>query len=240
MEYDGGSLKSNNIHYLDFSKHKNQASPTTRVKYNSIENEVINIKPSIPVHFIRPNSIKKAANYFINNFPGQILYSVKSNPDQAVLSHLYNAGIRQFDVASLAEIKLISGLFPGAPMYFMHPIKSREAIHEAYFNYNIRDFSLDSFDELKKILEVTNNAKDLSLHVRLAIPNNHSAIDLSGKFGILPSQAVALVRKCRTVAKRLGICFHVGSQCMDPTSITSNLTLDAVTTSLAIVRALRY
>jgi hypothetical protein len=48
-----------------------------------------------------------------------------------------------------------------AKMFFMHPIKSRESIKSAYFDFNIRDFSLDSFDELEKILEVTKNAKDL-------------------------------------------------------------------------------
>ena len=248
MEYDGGSLKSGNIHYLDFSKNRNQISPATtgpekglvpgssNNKYSSIENEIVNIKPQIPVHFIRPNSVKKAANWFLNNFPGQILYSVKSNPDRAVLINLYEGGVKQFDVASLAEIKLIAELFPDAPMYFMHPIKSREAIYEAYFNYNIRDFSLDSADELKKILEVTNNAKDLSLHVRLAISNSHAAIDLSGKFGILPSEAASLVKKCRAVAKRLGICFHVGSQCMDPTQYRNALTIAKEVVTVAKVK----
>ena len=54
------------------------------------------------------------------------------------------------------------------------------------------------------------------MHLRLAIPNSHAAIDLSGKFGILPSKSVALIRKIRSHAQRFGICFHVGSQCMDP------------------------
>jgi ornithine decarboxylase len=69
---------------------------------------------------------------------------------------------------------------------------------------------------LHKILDATDNAKDLGLHVRLSIPNSHSAIDLSGKFGILPSESSGLLRKVRASAQRLGICFHVGSQCMDP------------------------
>jgi ornithine decarboxylase len=130
---------------------------------------------------------------------------------------LFSSGIKHFDVASIVEVKLINELFGDkVKMYFMHPIKSRESIKEAYFDFGIRDFSLDSFDELHKILDATNNAKDLGLHVRLSIPNSHSAIDLSGKFGILPSESVGLLRKVRASAQRLGICFHVGSQCMDP------------------------
>ncbi|MBM3580187.1 MAG: type III PLP-dependent enzyme [Alphaproteobacteria bacterium] len=202
------------VHYLNFTNNESALS--------TVEKEVFTLKPSIPVYFLRPAALKRAADFFLKNFrtnkhQSDVLYSVKSNPDVAVLRHLFNAGIKHFDVASLAEIHLIKELFgEEASMYFMHPIKSREAIFEAYYKHGIRDFSLDSFDELKKILEVTNNARDLGLHVRLAISNSHSAIDLSRKFGILPSKAIALVRKTRMAAKRFGICFHVGSQCMDP------------------------
>ncbi len=187
-----------------------------------LEEEVAKMKPSLPLYCIRPNSLKRAARFFLDNFVSNkfntnVLYAVKSNPDSAVLKHLFSAGIRSFDVASISEIKLIHTLFgDAAKMYFMHPIKSREAIFEAYFNYGIRDFALDSSSELKKITEVTKGAKDLGLHLRLSVPNSHSAMDLSGKFGILPSESIALVRKTRAVAKRFGICFHVGSQCMDP------------------------
>lgn len=225
------------IHYLNFNKKNSESSEKNSENFSKIlptvASEVLNLKPSVPVYFIRPNSIKRAATWFLKNFrsnknPSDVLYSVKSNPDRTVLGHLFDAGIKHYDVASLAEIKLISELFgDAAKMYFMHPIKSREAIFEAYFNFGIRDFSLDSFDELKKILDVTNNAKDLGLHVRLSIPNSHAAIDLSGKFGILPSESVGLLRKVRTAAKRLGICFHVGSQCMDPIEYRNALMIAA-------------
>jgi ornithine decarboxylase len=229
MEYDG-ALKTNiqsNICYLNFpnkSKDK-KIDPSLSNQYSLLESKIAELKPSIPVHITKPNSIKKAAAWFLNNFSGKVLYSVKSNPDKAALTHLYDVGVRHFDVASLNEIKLIANLFPESKMYFMHPIKTRESIFEAYFNFGIRDFSLDSFDELEKILQVTNNAKDLSLHIRLSIPNSHAAIDLSGKFGILPSDSIALIIKTRTVAKTLGVCFHVGSQCMEPSEYRNAITI---------------
>jgi ornithine decarboxylase len=218
------------IHYLDFkgaglkeqNSEKEKIIKGQKQSLSTVENQILELKPSLPVYFVRPASIKRAATFFLKNFQtpkfaSDILYSVKSNPDSAILKHLFDAGVKHFDVASMSEIKLIKELFgEDAKMHFMHPIKSREAIFDAYFNHDIRDFSLDSIDELKKILEVTNNAKDLGLHVRLSIPNSHSVIDLSGKFGILPSESIALLRKARTAAKKLGICFHVGSQCMDP------------------------
>ena len=67
----------------------------------------------------------------------------------------------------------------------MHTIKSRESIKEAYYHYNVRDFALDTKDELLKILESTNNAKDLNLYLRISISNEHAEIDLSRKFGAL-------------------------------------------------------
>ncbi len=225
------------IRFINFTKEKKEQKSTLKkdVDFAAVASYVTANKPSLPVYFIRPNSLKRAASWFLENFSsfknfsgknfaGDVLYSVKSNPDIASLGHLFDAGIRHFDVASLAEVNLINDLFgTQAKMYFMHPIKAREAIHEAYFKFGIRDFSLDSFDELKKIMEVTGNARDLGLHVRLAIPNARSAIDLSGKFGILPSKAVALLRKVRASAQRFGVCFHVGSQCMDPTQYRATL-----------------
>jgi ornithine decarboxylase len=40
--------------------------------------------------------------------------------------------------------------------------------------------------------------------------------DLSGKFGAPPDEAARLLRAARPHAARLGIAFHVGSQCLDP------------------------
>ena len=47
----------------------------------------------------------------------------------------------------------------------MNTVKSREHIQEAYFNHNIQDFVLDTKDELQKIIEATNGAKDLILYI---------------------------------------------------------------------------
>lgn len=230
QEYD--RAKNSNVHYLDFSNKKNKVKNSVKkidqnissslALTNSIHDYVVANKPNIPLYCLRPHTLAKSAKFFINNFckkkyNSSILYSVKSNSDEAVLKYLFKAGIKKFDVASISEIKLIDTLFGDqANMFFMHPVKSREAIKIAYYDYKIRDFSLDSFDELEKILEVTKNAKDLNLHIRLAISNSHSAIDLSGKFGILPTESTSLIRKVRSVSKKMGICFHVGSQCMDP------------------------
>jgi ornithine decarboxylase len=190
--------------------------PSALPKFASTQDLVERIKPSQPVHCLRLHALRIAARWFVANFPGQVMYAVKTNPEPLVLKTLYKAGIKHFDVASLAEIEQVARECPKASMYYMHPVKSRESIKEAYSTHKIRSFSLDSFAELTKIQEMTQHAKDLTLYVRLAIPNEHAAMSLQGKFGIEGDDAVELLRAARAVAKRLGICFHVGSQCMDP------------------------
>jgi len=105
----------------------------------------------------------------------------------------------------------------------MHTVKSRESIKEAYFNFGVKSFSLDTKDELIKIIQSTNNAKDLELFVRVAVSNEHAEIDLSKKFGASVSEATGLLRLVKQYAKKIGLSFHVGSQCMHPISYSKGI-----------------
>jgi len=192
-------------------------------KFKTVNELVNSLKPDYPVYCIRPNEIKKSVNFFKENFPGKILYAVKTNPNEKIIKQIIANGINEFDVASLNEIKLINKIYPEAKLHFMHTIKSKESIASAYNDFNVRSFSLDSKDELRKILDATNQAKDLELFVRIAISNEHAEIDLSRKFGALPSEALGLVRLCKQHAKKLGISFHVGSQCMHKISYSKGI-----------------
>ncbi len=169
-----------------------------------------------PLYCIRPRVLEATARRFVAGFPGDVLYAVKCNPEPTVLRALWAGGVRHFDCASLAEIRLVRQLFPEAAIHYMHPIKPAQAIRVAYGEFGVRDFSLDSEEELDKIVEATNGAGDLGLYIRLAVPKAETLYDLSGKFGAVPGAAVALLRRARGLAARLGVCFHVGSQCMDP------------------------
>ena len=189
-------------------------------KFKNVGELVNTLKPDYPVYCIRPNSIKISSQFFKNNFPGKVLYAVKTNPNEDVLKNIIHNGIKDFDTASINEILLIKKLKTDAHIYFMHTVKSRNDISEAYFNLGIKDFALDTKDELIKILEATNHAKDLTLYIRIAISNEHAEIDLSRKFGAHASEALGLVRLCKEHANKIGISFHVGSQCMHKISFT--------------------
>jgi ornithine decarboxylase len=192
-------------------------------KFKSVEQIVSQLKPEKPIYCIRKNSIRSAVKYFNKNFPGKILYAVKTNPHPTVIQTIIDSGVEQFDVASIEEIKSIRNFSQTAKCSYMHTVKSRESIKEAYFNFGIKTFSLDTKDELVKIIESTNNAKDLELFVRVAVSNEHAEIDLSKKFGALNSEAAGLLRLAKQHAKKIGLSFHVGSQCMHPISYSKGI-----------------
>ena len=192
-------------------------------KFKSVDELVSQLKPEKPIYCIRKKSIQLASTYFRNKFPGKILYAVKTNPHPEVLKTIVESGIENFDVASIQEIKDIRAIDPNAKCSYMHTVKSRESIRDAYFNHNIKTFSLDTKDELIKIIESTNHASDLELFVRIAVSNEHAEIDLSKKFGVLASEASGLLRLTKQYAKKIGLSFHVGSQCMHPISYVKGI-----------------
>jgi ornithine decarboxylase len=137
-------------------------------------------------------------------------------------------------VASIPEIELVSKFAPGARMAFMHPVKSRRAIAQAYFDHGVRTFALDTHEELAKLIEATDGAKDLNLIVRLAVSADGAAYSLSGKFGVDLHQAPGLLLAARQATQELmGVSFHVGSQCMRPTAFQAAM----AQASRALVRA---
>ena len=192
-------------------------------KFKSVDELVNQLKPTEPVYCIRRNSIRLASRFFQNKFPGRILYAVKTNPHPLVLQTLIDSGIKHYDVASIKEIETIKNLNPEVECSYMHTVKSREDIKEAYFKYNIKTFALDTKDELIKIIESTNHAKDLRLFIRVSVSNEHAEIDLSKKFGAITSEAAGLLRLGKQYAYKLGLSFHVGSQCMHPISYAKGI-----------------
>ena len=193
-------------------------------KFKSVEELVNQLKPDKPVYCIRKNSILSASNFFQKKFPGKVLFAIKTNPHPEVIKTLIKSGIDQFDVASIEEIKAVRKFSQNAKCSYMHTVKSRESISEAYFKFGIKTFALDTKDELIKIIESTGNAKDLELFVRVSVSNEHAEIDLSKKFGALNSEAAGLLRLAKQYSVKIGLSFHVGSQCMHPISYAKGIT----------------
>lgn len=188
--------------------------PLTR-PFADTDSMVTALQPSYPVYCLRPRALAANARRFIDGFPGEVMYAVKCNPHPAVLDHLYEAGIRHFDTASLTEIATVREAHPEAEAYFMHPVKSRASLLTAAQVYDVRHYVIDHVDELAKIAEATGR-KDISVLVRLSTPGEKVLIELSRKFGAPAVQAVELLRAVHAAGFPTGVAFHVGSQCSDP------------------------
>ncbi|GAB3450286.1 type III PLP-dependent enzyme [Insolitispirillum peregrinum] len=188
--------------------------------FASAQEVVDTLRPREPVHLVRPRVITTRTQAMLKAFPGDVLYAVKCNDHDLVIDALYQGGVRHFDTASIAEVRQISTRYPGATCHFMHPVKSREAIAEAYYKFGVRSFVFDHQDELDKILEVTRNARDLTLVCRLDMPRGQAKMCLAGKFGTSIDEAVTLLQQVVATGCKSGLTFHVGSQCVDPSAFS--------------------
>lgn len=139
----------------------------------------------------------------------EIYFSVKSNPDSIVLSHLRYLG-SSFEAASLGEIQQcmeIGGL--STQLHFGNSIKKREEIAQAY-ELGIRSFSVDSEQEVLKVAEM---APGSLIMVRLSTDGNGAVWGLSKKFGTSVARATQLLKLARSCdLVPYGLSFHVGSQ----------------------------
>jgi ornithine decarboxylase len=218
----------------DVARFRSAVSPLRRplvaypIRRPTVDEVVAAVRPEEPVHCFRPALVAATARQFVEGFPGDVLYAVKCNPDPEVLRALWDGGVRHFDCASMPEVRLVRTMFPDAAIHFMHPVKARGAIREAWAQHGVRDFVLDSADELAKIraeVAATGVRGALGLIVRLALPKGGAKLDLSGKFGAAAEDAVALLRAARGCAATVGVSFHVGSQCLDPLAWRAALAL---------------
>ncbi len=189
-------------------------------RFPSVADFLAVTRPERPVLALRPHAAARAARWFLDHFPGDVVYALKANDAPLLLEALLEAGIRHFDTASLAEIETLTALTgPGARhvvAHVMNPVKSRATIRRAYFEHGVRTFALDSLEELAKIRAETEGARDLTLLVRIACSGAMSRIPLDGKYGAAGDEAARLLLETRRLARTLGITFHVGSQAMQP------------------------
>lgn len=182
---------------------------------------VRDLRPDEPVILNRPHAARRAARFFVEKFPGKVLYAVKANPAPDLIQVLWDSGVTHFDVASITEVRLVRGILPQAVLCFMHPVKTPAAIREAYFEHGVRTFSLDTFEELEKIIDACRGddgeaPRDLRLCVRLRVSSEYSELSLASKFGCDLIEAPQLLQQARQHCDWLGVCFHVGSQAMTP------------------------
>ena len=87
--------------------------------------------------------------------PGPLALCGQGEPVARPAQDPVGRGVTHYDVASIGEVRLVHETLPEAVLCFMHPVKAEEAIAEAYFDHGVRTFSLDTLEELEKIVRAT-------------------------------------------------------------------------------------
>lgn len=202
------------------------AGSDERGGYPDAATAIKHLEPREPVYCLYSRVLTNVAEAFQRGFPGRVLYAVKANPDPRVLSCLLQAGIRDFDTASLPEVALVKSLDPAARCHFMAPVRLLGAAGEAYRLYGVRDFVVDHQGELDKLLSEV-PAGEVTVFVRLATPREEATYDLSTKFGADAEQAKALLQAVAEAGAEPALAFNVGSLVLDPLAYSEALGLCA-------------
>jgi ornithine decarboxylase len=143
---------------------------------------------------------------------------VKCNPDPYVLRLLAALGTG-FDCASNGEIRQVLDLGGVDPsrIIFANPCKATSFVRSAA-KAGVDLMTFDNLDELYKIARTHPAAK---LVLRILTDDSKSLCALGIKFGAPLATVPALLSKARELRLAVvGVSFHVGSGCYDPSTFT--------------------
>ncbi|ELT89637.1 hypothetical protein CAPTEDRAFT_167430 [Capitella teleta] len=143
-------------------------------------------------------------------------YAVKCNDNAGVLSVLAELGTG-FDCTSKLEISKIMDLkVSPSRVIYANPYKQSSHIRYAAKN----DVALMTFDNISELHKVKANHPNAKLVVRILPPNSTKAqSELGMKFGAHPKDVPKLLKTAKDLGLNVvGVSFHVGSGCYDPTA----------------------
>ena len=170
-------------------------------------------QPDRPIAFFRPAVLRQTSERFQAGFAGDVSFAVKANPSLEVVSQLVASGLRDFDVASPEEIKLVRECGVDLTLHYNNPVRSRSEITFAV-EQGVASFSVDRMSELDKLLDII--APNSEIFVRLALDLDGAAYNFGEKFGASAVQCVEMLKRIAGSSHRASMTFHPGTQCNDP------------------------
>lgn len=207
---------------------QNTAHSANKHRYNSVLDVAERLQPDEPVQCFFPHKLKRQIEIFLNGFNGDVALAVKANPSANIISLAHTMGVNTFDVASIAEIRLVREQAPNAILHYHNPIKSVREIAIAYENFNCKRFAIDDLDELRKIYHIVGQDPNVEIAVRFRLPSNSIAVhDFSEKFGSTPQEAAGLISQVSLLGYTPVLTFHPGSQCTSPDGWHRHITVAA-------------
>ncbi|KIH55519.1 Pyridoxal-dependent decarboxylase, pyridoxal binding domain protein [Ancylostoma duodenale] len=143
-------------------------------------------------------------------------YAVKCNTDRVLVRNLAALGAG-FDCASREEIDIVMDMGVTADrIIYANPCKTRSFITHA----KERNVTMMTFDNAEELVKVARLHPDAEMILRIAVSDPTATCPLNLKFGADPVKAAPqlLVQAKQLGVEVVGISFHVGSGCNDPTA----------------------
>lgn len=172
--------------------------------------------PETPYLTIDLDRVRENFGALRDLFPdAEIRYAVKANPAEPVLRLLAAEGAA-FDVASVGEIDACAAAGVEARLLtFGNPVQKASAAARAH-SLGVRRFA---FDTEHAAVTIAEHAPGSGVECRIAPAFPPSVTPFGDKFGCAPEAAAGLLNGARRHGLRPdGVCFHVGSQQLDPSA----------------------
>ena len=194
------------------------------VQFKDIGELLRKLQPRQPVYCIYPHVYRQAAEHFVANFPGRVLYAVKANNHPLVINALSEGGVEHFDCASAQEIELVHSLLPDATCYFMNPIRIEGDASRAREEFGTRHFMVDHNSGLAPLLDEI-DARQSVIFARMAVSHHSAMVDLSTKFGAPPDDIPAILERIQGSGAEPALAFNVGTGVTEPEAYTYAMSL---------------
>lgn len=196
-----------------------------------------------PLYIYREDQLDLASDNLLSLFPkgSQLFYSLKANPQPAIVGHFARKGIRP-EIASAGErqICLQAGVAP-EEILVGGVSKSSQYLAEVCETgcYAIVIDSISEWGRLKTIISGGLRPKVL-LRIAPGVPLGGLDMAGSSQFGLSCEQAISVAHECKTSnADFLGLHFYFGSQRLSNEPILETLRIVVETIRLFIAAGLK-
>lgn len=188
-------------------------SPSTT--FDDAREIVRKLRPGLPIYCIYPQAYRAAVEEFAHGFPGRTMYAIKANNAPQVLALLGKFGIRDFDCASVDELRLARASNPDATCYYMNPVRLDGAARVAATEFGTRHFVVDHIGAILRLVSEIEPAGSV-IFARMAVHHASAMEDLSQKFGATPAEIPSIIEAIAATGAEAALAFNVGSGVTSP------------------------
>lgn len=168
-----------------------------------------------PFYIVNLKDVIQKINLWRDNLPNvEPFYAIKSNPDDIIIKLMASMGL-SFDCASKNEIaKVIAADVKPEKIIFANPCKMVQDIKYSRAN----DVDLMTFDSSHELYKIKLYHPSAKLVIRIQVDDSKSICKFNCKFGVKEEEVKDLLQQAKFMdLDIMGISFHVGSNCEDPT-----------------------